>query len=130
MLSWRFTIFLLVLLGTAFGVNPDCSSHQVLLKDKCVDCKSLHFGCNECSRTKTKRYFNLTNVEVTQCDICDFGMYKLTLDDNLGMSTQGDEKYMASMCVKRCEDFGHNYVSNPNTMQCEYCGPDCTRCTL
>lgn len=57
-------------------------------------------------------------------------MFKLTLDDSEGLSNAGNEQYFASMCVKRCEDFGHNYVSNPNTMQCEYCGPDCQKCTL
>ena len=35
-----------------------------------------------------------------------------------------------SMCVHKCEHFAHNYVSNPNTMKCEYCGPKCTYCTL
>ena len=34
------------------------------------------------------------------------------------------------MCLRSCEDFAHNYVSNPNTGKCEYCGPTCTHCTL
>jgi hypothetical protein len=32
--------------------------------------------------------------------------------------------------MKKCEDFAPNYVSNPNTMKCEYCGKHCSRCTL
>lgn len=35
-----------------------------------------------------------------------------------------------TMCVRHCEDVASNYVSNPNTGRCEYCGPYCTHCTL
>ena len=34
------------------------------------------------------------------------------------------------MCIGKCENFAHNYVSNPNNMKCEYCGPTCVHCTL
>ena len=34
-----------------------------------------------------------------------------------------------SVCVKRCEDFAYNWVSNDDTRKCEYCGPTCTLCS-
>ena len=34
------------------------------------------------------------------------------------------------MCLHKCEDFAHNYVSNPSTKKCEYCGPNCMECNL
>ena len=34
------------------------------------------------------------------------------------------------MCIGKCENFAHNYVSNPSNMKCEYCGPTCSHCTL
>ena len=33
------------------------------------------------------------------------------------------------MCVEDCSTFAYNYVSNPDTMKCEYCGPTCTLCS-
>lgn len=35
-----------------------------------------------------------------------------------------------TMCLRKCEDFAYNYVSDPNTKRCEYCGPTCTQCSL
>ena len=33
------------------------------------------------------------------------------------------------MCVQNCGDFGYNYVGNPETQTCEYCGATCTLCS-
>lgn len=62
-----------------------------------------------------------------QCDACDYGFYLLSFDDKAG---QNNLKNRINACVPNCGDFAPNYVGNPNTMKCEYCGPDCTHCTL
>jgi hypothetical protein len=62
------------------------------------------------------------------CNVCDYGYYMLTLDDSLEGRFEdpskrdkwhSPENRMRNVCVKRCEDYAHNYVSNPNTMKCE-----------
>lgn len=55
-------------------------------------------------------------------------MYLLTFDDQFHTDPKKyvkSEKHQLNMCVSRCEDFAHNYVSNPDVMKCEFCGPDC-----
>jgi hypothetical protein len=80
------------------------------------------FGCSECEMRQ--RSFFGEQHSVLQCTVCDYGMYLLEFDD----SGQGKERL--NMCLHRCEDFAHNYVSNPNTMRCEFCGADCSHCSL
>ena len=33
------------------------------------------------------------------------------------------------MCVESCGDFAYNYIENPETKTCSYCGPTCTLCS-
>lgn len=59
-------------------------------------------------------------------------MYLLEFDDRTAQKYNAAPAmdYRLSLCLPSCEDFAYNYVSNPNTMRCEYCGETCTHCTL
>ena len=61
-------------------------------------------------------------------------MYLLSFDNDetagLASRWQNDGPERVNICVHRCEDFGYNYVSNPSTRKCEYCGKNCLHCSL
>jgi hypothetical protein len=62
-------------------------------------------------------------VDMIHCHVCDYGYYMLTMDESMNpeeqMHTDEGLGRIRSICVKKCEDFAVNYVSNPNTMKCE-----------
>ena len=86
-----------------------------------LDCTDLIFGCSECRMQADGGWIQ----DQLHCNVCDYGYYMLTLDDTLAGEKYPDGNWlsinqkMRNVCVKRCEDFAHNYVSNPNTMKCE-----------
>jgi hypothetical protein len=114
---------------TALTAAQYCSNYQVRLGGECVDCDSVLFGCSQC-KVMEKDFFNFTAEPVLQCTACDYGMFLLSFDNEAFQRTSDANPKRLSTCVHRCEDFAHNYVSNPSTMRCEYCGENCTECTL
>ena len=70
-----------------------------------------------------------------QCDKCDFNFFLLSVNaitdvDTSTLDTVPSQEGQLSMCISKCEDFAYNYVSNLDTMKCEYCGATCTHCTI
>jgi hypothetical protein len=78
------------------------------------------YGCNQCS-------LRADADKTVQCDVCDFGLYILNVPkkQNSSILVPNLDDIRISFCVKRCEDFAHNFVSNPGPMKCEYCGDEC-----
>jgi hypothetical protein len=101
--------------------------------ETCVKCNDLIYGCQTCELVEQREFFESTE-QVVQCKSCDYSSYLLTFDSDLAKTQDALPRFNAtrrmSMCVSDCNDFAYNYVSNPNTMTCEYCGPECTHCTL
>jgi len=62
-----------------------------------------------------------------QCDQCDFNLFLLSVPASFPNQQAPSPQ---NMCIDRCEDYAYNYVSNTNTMQCEYCGPSCELCSV
>ncbi len=106
-------------------VVSNCANSQILINNECVDCSAFFPGCNHCSARND-------HDKTIQCDICDFGFYLLTvpIKPNESILSPTPEDARMSMCVKRCEDFSYNFVSNESTMTCEYCGDGCTVCSI
>jgi hypothetical protein len=92
-------------------------------------------GCGACKRVTGRSFleYDGRKESVILCTACDSGMYLLEFDDRTVQNQKAaasTDAYRLSLCVPRCEDIAYNYVSNPNTMRCEYCGETCTHCTL
>ena len=90
------------------------------------------YGCNRCEIKDGRSFLNFVDKPALLCTECGYGLYMLTFDADKPADGEpsGENPFTLSMCLRKCEDFAHNYVSDPNTMRCEYCGPTCTQCSL
>ena len=52
-----------------------CGSSQVLLRDRCVDCNTLLYGCTACEVVEGKTFLTYTDKPALQCTTCDNGLY-------------------------------------------------------
>ena len=80
-------------------------------------------ACRRCS-------YREDSIASIQCDECADGLYLLTAQSqNLEFKLSSSYETV-SLCVEDCQAFSYEYVNNPNTMTCEYCGAGCQLCSV